>query len=151
MGTLKRWKTWLGGLIFLLVAFALIWWNNPVNIGSERESQRAWLALGFSAISLFVFVPPLVFRSEIEVAAQRVLIICITIGITISVWWVGFLPSDPLGCSRFDAPDCHTTAATRWRAVTEGLVVYAIAFVATYVIGSLIARHRAKPPVVPAR
>ena len=149
MGTTKRWKTWIGCLIFLLAAFALIWGNNPVNVGSERESQRAWLTLSFAAITLFVFVPPLVFRSPVEVAAQRVLIICITIGITVSVWWVGFLPSDPLGCSRVDSPDCHTTAATRWRALSEGLTVFVLAFVITFVVGSLIARHRAKHPVMP--
>lgn len=142
MGTTKRWKTWLGCLIFLLGAFALIWWNNPANIGNERESQRAWLAIGYSAITLFLFGPPLVFRTQAEVVAQRTLIICITIGITLSVWWVGFLPADPMGCSRVDAPDCHTTAATRLRALTEGVTVFVLAFVITYVIGSLIARHR---------
>ncbi|MEA2451320.1 MAG: hypothetical protein QOG04_30 [Actinomycetota bacterium] len=151
MGTTKRWKTWLGCLLFLFAAFGLIWLKNPVNIGSERESQRAWLALGYSAITLFVFVPPLVFRTPIEIAAQRALIICITVGITISVWWVGFLPSDPLGCSRVDAPDCHTTAATRWRALTEGVSILAIAFVVTYLVGSFIARRRIKHPVMPDR
>src|SRR5688572_13892164 len=114
MGTKGRWRTWLGALIFLLLAFALIWANNPVNVGSERESQRAWLALGFCIIGLLVFVPPLAFRAEHEVTAQRTLIICITIFTLLAVWWVGFLPSDPLGCSRVDAPDCHTTSATRW-------------------------------------
>jgi hypothetical protein len=89
-----------------------------------------------------VFVPPLAFRAEHEVVAQRALIICITIFILLAVWWVGFLPSDPLGCSRVDAPDCHTTSATRWRAITEGLFVFGLGFLSTHALGGLIARRR---------
>lgn len=139
----KRWKAWLIGYGLMLVAFGLAWWNNPANIGGEREAQRAWLALGYSLPGLAVFLPPLVTRKENEDFAQKTLIVILALYLAIALWWVGFLPSDPFGCSRVDAPDCHTNPTTRWRAFTEASVAYAFGYVFAAVIGSMVARRRA--------
>jgi hypothetical protein len=152
MGTRGRWKAWLAGAAVILVAFGLAWWNNPANVGFEREVQRAGLALGYSAIGLAVFVFPLAMRTDGEVAAQRTLIIFLALFIAVCVWWVGYLPSDPFGCSRVDAPDCHTNAVTRWRALAEGLSVYLLTFLLTHVIGKTVERRRARQAAaVPGR
>ena len=143
MGTRGRWKAWLGGAAIIVVAFGLAWWNNPVNVGGEREVQRAWLALGFSSIGLAIFVFPLALRSRHEVAAQRTLIVFLALFISVSVWWVGYLPSDPFGCSRVDAPDCHTNSVTRWRALGEGMSVFFLTFLLTHAIGKTVERRRA--------
>lgn len=142
MGTRGRWKAWLVGAAVILVSFGLSWWDNPVDVGGEREVQRAWLALGYSLIGLAVFVLPLAMRTHQEVAAQRTLIIFLALFISVCVWWVGYLPSDPFGCSRVDAPDCHTSEATRWRALAEGLSVYLLTFLMTHAIGKLVERRR---------
>lgn len=126
----------------ILVSFGLSWWDNPVDVGGEREVQRAWLALGYSLIGLAVFVLPLAMRTHQEVAAQRTLIFFLALFISVCVWWVGYLPSDPFGCSRVDAPDCHTSEATRWRALAEGLSVYLLTFLMTHAIGKLVERRR---------
>ncbi len=144
MGTKGRWRTWVAGLGLILVLFALAWWNNPVNVGGDRESQRAWLALGYSTIGLVVFVGPLAMRTEREVTAQRTLIVVLAIFISLCVWWVGYLPSDPFGCSRVDAPDCHTNAATRWRALIEGTGAFFLTFLLTHAIGKTVERRRAR-------
>lgn len=128
----------------ILVAFGLSWWDNPVNVGGERESQRAWLALGYSMIGLAVFVLPLAMRTHQEVAAQRTLIVILALFISVCVWWVGYLPSDPFGCSRVDAPDCHTNEATRWRALAEGLSVYLLTFLMTHAIGKTVEKRRSR-------
>ena len=152
MGTKGRWRAWLGGGALILILFGLAWWNNPVNVGGERESQRAWLALGYSMIGLLVFVGPLALRTRQEVTAQRTLIVVLALFTAICVWWVGYLPSDPFGCSRVDAPDCHTNAVTRWRALAEGLGVFALSFLATHAIGAVAEKRREREAAaLPAR
>lgn len=142
MGTKGRWRAWLVGLAIILIGFGLAWWNNPVNVGAERESQRAWLALGFAAIGFFLFVPPLSFRPASEYVAQRTLIVTLALFIALAIWWVGYLPADPGGCARVNDPDCHTNAITRWRALIEGVTVFGLAFLATHALGGLIERYR---------
>jgi len=144
MGTRGRWKTWLVGGALILISFGLAWWNNPANVGGEREVQRAWLALGYSVIGLAVFVFPLALRTSQEVAAQRTLIFFLALFIAVCVWWVGYLPSDPFGCSRVEAPDCHTNEATRWRALAEGLSVFFLTFLVTHALGKTVERRRAR-------
>ena len=152
MGTKGRWRAWLGGAALILILFGLAWWNNPVNVGGERESQRAWLALGYSMIGLAVFVGPLAFRTRQEITAQRTLIVVLSLFTAVCIWWVGYLPSDPFGCSRVDAPDCHTNVVTRWRALAEGLSVFALAFLATHAIGAAAEKRREREAAaLPAR
>lgn len=144
MGTKGRWRAWLAGLAVILVAFGLAWWNNPANLGGEREVQRVGLALGYSSIGLLVFLAPLALRTQHEVAAQRTLIIVLALFISVSIWGVGYLPSDLFGCSRVEAPDCHTNALTRWRALGEGVSVFFLAFLLTHAIGAMVEKRRAK-------
>lgn len=150
MGTRGRWKAWLAGAAVILVTFGLAWWNNPVNVGGEREAQRAWLALGYSAIGLMIFVVPLALRTQQEVTAQRTLIIIVALFMSVCVWWVGYLPSDPFGCSRVDAPDCHTNAVTRWRALGEGMAVFFLTFLVTHAIGRTVERRRTRRATSPS-
>jgi 4-hydroxybenzoate polyprenyltransferase len=138
----RRWKAWLLGYAVIGIAFGLAWWNNPANIGGEREAQRVWLALLFSVPGLAILLPPLVLRRQNEGTAQTTLIIVLALYLAVVVWWVGYLPSDPYGCSRVDAPDCHTNPMTRWRAFTEVSVAWIVAFVITATVGSVIARRR---------
>ncbi|HWC13770.1 MAG TPA: hypothetical protein VG929_04160 [Actinomycetota bacterium] len=142
MGTRGRWRAWLGGYALILAAFGLAWWNNPANVGGEREAMRAWLGLGFAAIGMAVFLPPLTVRKDHEVAAQRTLIICLALFMSVALWWVGFLPSDPFGCSRVDAPDCHTNAVTRWRGLAEITVAWMLSFAFTHAAGRALAARR---------
>lgn len=152
MGTRGRWRAWLVGAGIILVLFGLAWWNNPANVGGEREAQRAWLALGYSIIGLLVFIGPLSLRTDKEITAQRTLIVVLALFISVCVWWVGYLPSDPFGCSRVDAPDCHTNPTTRWRALSEGLVVFFVSFALTHLVGRLAEKHRTRETrVQPAR
>lgn len=144
MGTNARWKTWITGYVLVAVAFALAWWNNPSNIGSERESQRAWLALAYCAVGMLLLIPPLVVRKQQEITAQKTLIVVLAIWMAIAMWWVGYLPADPFGCSRVNAPDCHTNATTRWRAFGETTGAWIVAAVVAGVISSTIARRRAR-------
>lgn len=126
----------------IAVAFALAWWNNPANVGGEREPQRVWLALGYALPGLAVVLPPLVAREPNEHTAQRTLIVVLAVYLALVLWWVAYLPSDPFGCSRVDAPDCHTNPTTRWRAFTEIAIAWLVAFVIASVVGSVIARRR---------
>ena len=142
MGTRGRWKTWAAAYLLILALFGLAWWNNPSNIGGEREAMRAWLGLGFAAIGMAVFIPPLSLRKEHEIGAQRALIISLAVFMAIALWWVGFLPSDPFGCSRVNDPDCHTNAVTRWRALAEITTAWLLSFAITHLIGGAIARRR---------
>jgi hypothetical protein len=152
MGTKGRWRAWLAGLVLIVGTFALAWWNNPVNVGGVNESQRAWLALGYSLIGLLILGGPLVTRPAHEVVAQRTLIIILAIIISLCVWWVGYLPSDPGGCSRVNAPDCHTNAVTRWRALGEGAGVYLLSFMLVHTLGAMIGKRRSREAVAqPAR
>ncbi len=144
MGTNARWKTWIVGYSLIGAAFALAWWNNPSDIGSERESQRAWLAIGYCVIGMLLMLPPLVLRKEQEMTAQKTLIIVLAIWMAISMWWVGFLPADPFGCSRVEAPDCHTNPTTRWRALAETTGAWLIAALVAGVFSSAIAKRRAR-------
>ena len=144
MGTQGRWRVWLVGLGVILVVFGLAWWNNPPNTGGEREAQRVWLALGYSAIGLLIFTAPLSMRTQQERTAQRTLIIVLALFIGLCVWWVGYLPADPFGCSRVDAPDCHTNPMTRWRALAEGVGAYFLGFLLTHAIGGMIEKRRAR-------
>lgn len=130
------------GFTVIAVGFALAWWNNPSNIGAERESQRAWLALAYCAVGMFLLIPPLVLRKEHEITAQKTLIIVLAIWFAIAMWWVGYLPADPFGCSRVNAPDCHTNPATRWRAFAETTGAWVVASLTAGVISSAIARRR---------
>jgi hypothetical protein len=139
----KRWNWWLLGYGLILLAFGLAWWNNPANVGGARESQRAWLALGFSVPGLAVLLPPLITRRENEDTAQKALIIALAIYLAIALWWVGFLPADVYGCSRVDAPDCHTKVTTRIRAFSEVTGSFVFAYLFASVVGSTIARRRA--------
>ena len=152
MGTKGRWRTWLLGLGLILLFFGLAWWNNPVDVGGEREVQRAWLSLGYSMAGLAIFTAPLALRSHQEVAAQRTLIVFLALFISACIWWVGYLPSDIFGCSRIDGPDCHTSAITRWRALGEGVSVFFLTFLLVHAIGTLVERRRTKGATVePAR
>ncbi|HEV3473199.1 MAG TPA: hypothetical protein VG408_08360 [Actinomycetota bacterium] len=144
MGTNARWKTWLVGYALIGASFALAWWNNPANIGSELESQRAWLAIAYCAIGMCLLLPPLVLRKEQEITAQKTLIITLAIWMAISMWWVGYLPGDPFGCSRVNAPDCHTNATTRWRALTETTGAWVLAALIAGAVSSAIAKRRAR-------
>lgn len=148
MGTRGRWKAWLAGTALILIAFGLAWWDNPANVGGEHEVQRVWLALGYSMIGLAVFIFPLALRTHQEIVAQRTLIVSLALFISICVWWVGYLPSDPFGCSRVDAPDCHTNALTRWRALAEGISAFGLAFLLTHAIGKTVERRRARQAAV---
>ena len=150
MGTKGRWRTWLVGAGLILLFFGLAWWNNPANTGGEREVQRAWLALGSSMVGLAVFVPPLSLRSAQETGAQKTLIIVLALFISVCVWWTGYLPSDPFGCSRVDAPDCHTNTMTRWRALGEGMFVFLLAFGLTHLIGGAVEKRRSRTAVAQA-
>jgi hypothetical protein len=138
----RRWKVWLLGYALIGIAFGLAWWNNPANIGAEREAQRAWLALGFSVPGLAILLPPLVLRRQNEGTAQKTLIVVLALYLAVVVWWVGYLPSDPYGCSRVNDPDCHTNAMTRWRALAEVTVAWIVAFGIAATVGSVIARRR---------
>lgn len=142
MGTNARWRTWIIGYVLIGVVFALAWWNNPSDIGSERESQRAWLALAYCAIGMLLLLPPLVVRQEQEMTAQKTLIIVLAIWMAIAMWWVGFLPADPFGCSRVEAPDCHTNPTTRWRSLGEVTGAWVIAILVAGAISSAIAKRR---------
>jgi hypothetical protein len=142
MGTRGRWRAWIVGYLLILAAFGLMWWNNPANVGGTNEAQRAWLALGFSVIGMLVFIPPLSIRTGREIAAQRTLIVCLAIFMTVALWWVGFLPQDIFGCSRVDAPDCHSNSVTRWRALGEITAAWVIAFAITHALGSFIEKRR---------
>lgn len=142
MGTMGRWRAWIVGYLVILATFGLAWWNNPADIGGANESQRAWLAVAFAGVGILLFVPPLAFRPAHEPAAQRTLIVCLAIFMAVSLWWVAFLPSDPFGCSRVNAPDCHTNATTRWRAVAEISAGWVIAFWLTHALGNLLRRRR---------
>ena len=133
---------WIVGYGLILAAFALMWLNNPSDIGGANEAQRAWLALAFSGAGILLFVPPLAFRTTHEVVAQRALIVSLAVFLAISLWWVGFLPSDPFGCSRVEAPDCHTRAATRWRGLAEITAAWVIAFGLTHALGNWIRKRR---------
>ena len=139
----KRWKAWLLGYALILIALGVAWWNNRSDVGGALETQRAWLALGYSLPGLAVFLPPLVTRRENEGTAQKTLIVALAIYLAIVLWWVGFLPSDPFGCSRVDAADCHTRAATRWRALGEITVAWFFAYGFAAAVGAAIARRRA--------
>lgn len=141
MGTFKRWRAWLAGYALIGVLFGLAWWNNPSNVGGATEAQRAWLALGFGMIGTFLFVPPLVLRKDHETGQQKTLIVVLALFLAMALWWVGFLPSDPFGCSRVDAPDCHTNAATRWRAFAEISVVWVLAFLVSGVVSRILQRR----------
>ncbi|MGH2757656.1 MAG: hypothetical protein ACRDI3_07695 [Actinomycetota bacterium] len=138
----RRWKTWLLGYALIGIAFGLAWWNNPANIGGEREAQRAWLALAYSLPGLGALLPPLVLRRQNEDTAQKTLIVVLAIYLAVDLWWVAYLPSDPFGCSRVDAPDCHTNPTTRWRAFTEVTVAWVFAYAFAARVGSLVARRR---------
>lgn len=142
MGTKGRWRTWVAGYGLILALFGLAWWNNPANVGGESESMRAWLGLGFAAVGMAVFIPPLTVRKEHEVGAQRTLIVCLALFMAIALWWVGFLPSDPFGCSRVDAPDCHTNAITRWRALAEITIAWLASVALTHAVGAALTRRR---------
>ena len=145
----KRWNWWLLGYGLILLALGLAWWNNPANVGGARESQRAWLALGFSLPGLGVLLPPLVTRRENEDFAQKAIIVVLAIYLAVALWWVAFLPSDPFGCSRVDAPDCHTSVATRTRAFIEITTAWVFAYLFASLVGSTVARRRAThSPVV---
>ncbi|MDQ3962347.1 MAG: hypothetical protein M3277_00285 [Actinomycetota bacterium] len=144
MGTNARWKTWIVGYALMGAFFALAWWNNPSDIGSERESQRAWLALAYCAIGMLLLLPPLVVRKEQEITAQKTLIIVLAIWMAIALWWVGFLPADPFGCSRVNAPDCHTNATTRWRAFAETTGAWLVATIIAGFVSSSIAKRRVR-------
>ena len=144
MGTNARWKTWIVGYGLIIVFFALAWWNNPSNVGSERESQRVWLTLVYCAVGMLLLIPPLVLRKEQEVTAQKTLIIVLAIWMAISMWWVGYLPADPFGCSRVNAPDCHTNASTRRQALGETTGAWVAAALIAGAISSTIAKRRAR-------
>lgn len=144
MGTNTRWKTWIVGYALIGVAFALAWWNNPSNIGHEREAQRAWLALAYCGVGMLLLIPPLVLRQKQEITAQKTLIIVLAIWMAIATWWVGFLPADPFGCSRVNAPDCHTNPTTRWRALGETTGAWLVAALVAGAISSAIAKRRAR-------
>lgn len=139
----RRWGAWLVGYALILTWFGLAWWNNPPNVSGINEAQRTWLTLGYSIVGLMILIPPLVLRREYESGAQKTLIIVFAIWIAIAVWWVGYLPADPFGCSRVDAPDCHTQPRTRWRALTEATGAYAAAMLISAAIHAVIERRRA--------
>lgn len=143
MSPARRWKAWLVGYALIGLAFGLAWWNNPANVGAAREAQRVWLGLGYAIPGILVLLPPLVTRQANEWTAQRTLIVVLALYLAITLWWVGFLPSDPFGCSRVNAPDCHTNPVTRWRAFGEVTAAWVVSFVVAHLIGSAIARRRA--------
>ena len=142
MGTRNRWRTWLVGYALIGIAFGLAWWNNPPNIGDVQEAQRAWLAFALAAVGICILVPPLATRPEYEVGAQRTLIVCLAVFMALGLWWTGYLPSDPFGCSRVNAPDCHTTTATRWRAFAEVSAAWVLAFALTHAVGNFLERRK---------
>ena len=141
----QRWGAWLAGYALILTWFGLAWWNNPANVGGINEAQRAWLALGYAAVGMLVLLPMLTVRHDHETGAQKTLIIVLAIWFAIAVWWVGYLPSDPFGCSRVEAPDCHTQPATRWRALAEVTGAYvASMLIAAWVHGWIERRRTAR-------
>lgn len=144
MGTNARWKTWIVGYGLIWTVFALASWNNPSNIGAENEAQRAWLAIAYCVIGMMLLIPPLVLRQDNEITAQKTLIIVLAVWMAISMWWVGFLPADPFGCSRVNAPDCHTNPTTRWRALSETTGAWVGAALIAGAISSAIAKRRAR-------
>ena len=151
MGTHGRWRAWIGGYLMMAAVFGLAWWNNPSDSGGPNEAQRAWLTLAYCVIGMLVFVPPLAARKDYEVVAQRTLIVCLALFMAIALWWVGFLPDDVFGCSRVDAPDCHTRAETRWHAYAEASAAWIVAFTATHALGRFLERRRAsRLPATPA-
>ena len=143
MGTKGRWRAWLVGYGVILAGFGLAWWQSPPDTGGPNEGQRVWLTLGYCAIGLLVFIPPLSFRKVHEITAQRTLIVFLAIFMMVALLWVGFVPEDVMGCSRApESPDCHTAETTRWRALGEATAAWAVAFVLTHAVGGLIARVR---------
>jgi hypothetical protein len=125
----------------ILAGFGLAWWQSRPDTGGPNEGQRLGLALGYCVIGMLVFIPPLSFRKVHELTAQRTLIVSLAIFMTVALWWVGFVPEDVMGCSRApESPDCHTTQLTRWRALREVTGAWAIAFLVTHALGSVIAR-----------
>jgi hypothetical protein len=138
----RRWKTWVLGYALIAILFGLAWWNNPANVGGAREAQRAWLALAYAVPGLAILLPPLVLRRQNEDTAQKALIIVLALYLAVVLWWVAYLPSDPFGCSRVDAPDCHTNQTTRWRAATEITVAWVFAYLFAATVGYRVARRR---------
>ena len=142
VGTHGRWRAWIAGYVLIAVVFGLAWWNNPADTGTPEEAQRSWLTLGYCIIGLLVLVPPLAARKEYEIGAQRTLIVALAVFMGLALWWVGFLPDDVFGCSRVDAPDCHTRSETRWRAFAEASVAWLVAIAATKALGRILEHRR---------